>query len=36
MMIVPEAANIPPTPLADRDLGEIRVSGIWAGAVPRI
>src|SRR5467141_146367 len=32
MMIVPEAANMPPTPWQT----EIRASGIWAGAVPRI
>jgi hypothetical protein len=30
MMIVPEAANTPPTPWQT----EIRASGIWAGAVP--
>jgi hypothetical protein len=32
MMIVPDAANMPPTPWQT----EIRASGIWAGAVPRI
>jgi hypothetical protein len=32
MMIVPEAANMPPTPWQT----EIRASGIWAGAMPRI
>jgi hypothetical protein len=30
MMIVPEAANMPPTPWPT----EIRAPGIWAGAVP--
>jgi hypothetical protein len=32
MMIVPEAANMPPTPWQT----EILAPGIWAGAVPRI
>ena len=32
MMIVPEAANMPPTPWQT----EILATGIWAGAVPRI
>src|SRR5271165_2963652 len=32
MMMVPDAANIPPTPWQT----EILASGIWAGAVPRI
>ena len=32
MMIVPEAANMPPTPWQT----EIRASGIWTGAMPRI
>ncbi len=32
MMIVPEAANIPPTPWQT----EILAPGIWAGAMPRI
>jgi hypothetical protein len=32
MMIVPEAANMPPTPWQTKILA----SGIWAGAVPRI
>jgi hypothetical protein len=32
MMIVPEAANMPPTPWQT----EILASGIWAGAAPRI
>ena len=32
MMIVPEAANMPPTPWQT----EIRALEIWAGAVPRI
>jgi hypothetical protein len=31
-MMVPDAANIPPTPWQT----EIRAPGIWAGAVPRI
>ena len=32
MMIVPLAANMPPTPWQT----EIRAPGIWAGAMPRI
>jgi hypothetical protein len=32
MMMVPEAANMPPTPWQT----EIRAPGVWAGAVPRI
>jgi len=32
MMIVPEAANMPPTP----SQTEIRAPGIWAGEIPRI
>src|SRR5260370_11289505 len=32
MMMVPEAANMPPTPWQT----EIRAPGIWAGAAPRI
>ena len=32
MMIVPEAANMPPTPWQT----EILAPGIWAGAMPRI
>jgi hypothetical protein len=32
MMIVPEAANMPPTPWQT----EILAPGIWAGATPRI
>jgi hypothetical protein len=32
MMIVPDVANMPPTPWQT----EIRAPGIWAGAVPRI
>ena len=32
MMVVPEAANMPPTPWQT----EILASGIWAGTMPRI
>jgi hypothetical protein len=32
MMMVPEAANMPPTPWQT----EILASGTWAGAMPRI